>query len=368
MTLKRIYEVKLSLLTPLHIGSGKELLRDYDYVTNGGKTWVMNAEAFLEGVFWRDGNFDERIIGRPAAELLTPQDFRMESGFFRYVLPGQPRAQGHGAVLREQYKNAFDKPYIPGSSLKGALRTVLAWHGFQERNLKLEMDKLSGSRSWAGQSFERAIFGSDPNHDLLRALRVADSQPLAVDTLQIVNAQVVTGSEKFGSPIEVEAVKADTVFQTAITVDEFLHTSGAEQVLHFGNRWQWLEELPKLAKRWATEHLEKERDWFRQRKYNNVGKLYHEMLGLLKRERLPDNQFFLQIGWGGGWTEKTIGYPLQQDSEAWERLLSDKRLSPARFRRKPGDPFPKSRRTVVAANQVVAPLGWCLVEMTPVQR
>jgi len=363
MTLKTIYDVTISLLTPLHIGSGRELRRDYDYVTHAGKTWVMDADAFLEAIYLRDGKFDERIIGRPAAELLQPQDFREDSSYFRYVLSGQPRAQGHGAVLREQYKDAFQRPYLPGSTIKGALRTVLAWHGFQQQKLKLDVGEMSGSRSWAGQPLERKLFGQNPNYDLLRALQIADSTPQSTERLQIVNAQVVTGSEKMGSPIEVEAVRLDTEFTTTITIDDYLHSEEAEARLRFGQRWSWLEQLPKLARTWAAELVMQERNWYRSRKYDNVGRFYHQLLANLKQGGLGENQLFLPLGWGGGWSAKTIGAPLQQDAAAWERLLGDKRLSPARFSRRAGDIFPKSRRAVVVNQQVMAPLGWCLVEM-----
>jgi len=363
MILKRVYDVTISLLTPVHVGSGAELGRDFDFVTHNGRTWVMNSDAFLEHLQKPDGSFDERILGRPASELLEAGDFRPDSPFFRYVLDGQPRSEQYGAVVREQYKDAYDRPYLPGSSIKGALRTVLAWHGFREQGMKLNVNDLRGSRSWAGQGYEREIFGRDPNHDLLRALLVADTQPVGQDRLQLVNAQVVTGGEKLGSPIELEAVRSDTVFQTTFTIDEFLHSPDAENELHFGKRWEWLTGLPALARARAAQQIEQERDWFRSRKYDNVGRFYHQLLTILKRNQLPENQFLVQIGWGGGWSSKTIGAPLQADGAAWERLLNDKRLSPSRFRRKEGDPFPKSRRAVIVAEQPVAPLGWCLVEM-----
>lgn len=361
--MKRIFEVTLSLLSPLHIGSGKELLRDYDYVTYGGKTWVINAETMLEHFQRADGSFDERLIGRPAAELLRPEDYRANANYFRYVLPGQPRSTEKGAVLREQYKDVFHRPYLPGASLKGALRTVLAWHGFQEQKQTFQVSAIQSGRSWAGQRMERQIFGQDPNHDLLRALQVADSQPQSHSALRIVNAQVVTGDEKLGSPIEVEALWTDTELKTTLTLDTFLRSPSAEKELHFEERWQWLEQLPVIAQRWASEQLRREQAWFRQRKYDGVSQLYGQMLALLERNRLAPQQFFLQIGWGGGWNSKTIGYPLQSNKTEWERLLNDKRLSPARFRRNSGDPFPKSRRVMVLNRQVAAPLGWCLVEM-----
>lgn len=363
MSLKRVYDVTLSLLTPLHIGSGKELGRDFDYVTHAGRTWVMNSDAFLEHLQKPDGSFDERILGRPASELLQAGDYQDDSPFFRYVLDGMPRSEQYGAVVREQYKDAFDRPYIPGSSIKGSLRTVLAWQGFQEAGLKLDVNDLRGSRSWAGQGYERQIFGRDPNHDLLRALQIADTEPTTQERLQLVNAQVVTGGEKLGSPIEVEAVRSDTVFRTTFVVDEFLHTAEAEQELRFGRRWRWLTDLPAIARSRAAQQIAQERDWFRSRKYDNVGRFYHQLLTVLKRNQLKENQFVVQIGWGGGWNSKTIGAPLQQEDQAWERLLNDKRLSPSRFRRAAGAEFPKSRRAVMAMNQPAAPLGWCLVEM-----
>jgi CRISPR-associated protein Csm5 len=309
------------------------------------------------------GNFDPRIVGRPAAELLGPKDFVADSPVFRYVLPGEPRAQGAGAVLREQYKDGRDQPYLPGSSLKGALRTMLAWHGFRAGTLAFEVNALGENRSWAAQPLERRILGPDPNHDLLRGLLVADSAPQSPKVLRIANAQVVTGSEKMGSPVEVEAVWTDTVLETTLTIDRYLNDARVERELRYGVRWSWLTGLPEIARAWGVERLTRERDWFRQRKYDSVGRLYHQMLGILTANKLAPNQFFAELGWGGGWGSKTIGVPLQANAKEWERLLSDKRRSPARFRRREGDAFPKSRRALVQNGQVVAPFGWCLVEL-----
>jgi CRISPR-associated protein Csm5 len=361
--LKQRYAATITLLSPLHIGSGRELLRDYDYVTHGGKTWVIDAAAMLDHFVGPQGELDSRIIGRPAAELLKDQDFVEGSPSFRYVLPGQPRAQGAGAVLREQYKDGRDQPYIPGSSLKGSLRTILLWHGFRSAKLSLDVNALSDSRSWTAQPIERRLFGSDPNHDLLRGLLVADSQPQPASKLRIANAQVVTGSEKMGSPVEVEAVWTDTAFETTWTIDSYLNSEGVRQKLGLGGEWSWLAGLPEIARAWGAEYLRKERDWFHQRKYSHVAGLYHQMLGILTGNKLAPNQFFINLGWGGGWSAKTVGAPLQADAKEWERLLNDKRRSPARFRRREGDAFPKSRRVLVQGGQVVAPFGWCLVEL-----
>lgn len=364
MKLKRVYDVTLTLLAPLHIGSGRELLRDYDYVTQNGKTWLIDAAGMLDDFVDQKGNFDTRILGRPAAELLEPEDFTPESKRFRYVLPGEPSTKERGAVLREMYKDVEDRPYLPGSSLKGALRTVLVWHGFRDRSIKLEVNQLGDNRGRAAQSVEQRILGINPNYDLLRALHVADSQPLAKGHLRIANARVVTGSDKFGSPIEVEAIWKDNTLHTTISVDIFLHSEQADHKLDYGSSWQWLETLPQIVRAHNVEQLTKEHNWFKERQYKKIAGLYHQMLDIVTSNKLATNQFFLQIGWGGGWRSKTIGAPLQSDKKQWERLLTDKGRSPARFHRKEGDEFPKSRRVLVVRNEPVAPFGWCLVEMT----
>jgi CRISPR-associated protein Csm5 len=364
MALKRTYDVTITTLGPLHIGTNRVLNAEWDYVVRHGKTWVINPDAMLEHFQQPDGSFNEDLIGRPAGELLTdPAEFRPDNPIFRYVLPGTPRSQTSGAELREMYKDVFGRPYIPGSSFKGALRTLLVWGLFEQRNLELRTGELGNSRGWAGQSVERQLMGSNPNYDLGRAIQVADSAPLPTDVLQITPAQVVTGSEKMGSPIELEAVRQDTSFTTTVTLDEYLLSERPNRTLNFGDKWDLVAGLPALGRRWATDYLTRELAWFKQRKYTRVEQLYGQMLGLLRAERVKGGSFFLQIGWGGGWGSKTIGAPLQRNKDEWERLLAHRNLTPARFRRNPGDAFPKSRRLWMAGPQPGGPFGWCLVTM-----
>jgi len=360
--MKTIYDISISLMTPLHIGSGKELHHDYDYVAHKGKTWVIDSDKIIDALFFKDGKLDERMLGQPAARLLRENQFHEGSDFFRYVLPGTPRSKREGAVLQEQFKDVFNRPYIPGSSLKGALRTVLAWHGYQEKGLKLDVDQMGYKRSWAAQQTEQQIFGKNPNLDLLRALQVADSQPVDAKRLQIINAQVITVHREPGAPIEMEAIQSDTELETTISVDNFLHTKEAEQTLRFGNqRWSWLRELPQIAQAYGLERVSIEHQWFRQQNYTHIANFYEQLESALKGG-LGQGRFLIDIGWGGGWESKTIGKPLQEDTNAWEEFM-DSRLSPSRFKRRRSDEFPKSRRAVVANKEPVAPLGWCLVEM-----
>ena len=365
-----LYDVTVTTLTPLHIGTGRDLLLDFDYVLHDGRTWRIDEDALLEAKWEGGGGSHDKILqNRPPAELLDERtDFAPDSPWFRYVMQGQPRARGTGSQLREQIKDAQAQPYLPGSSLKGALRTALAWHGWEALGLRPQKSNLGRSAKWAGQQYERDIFGRDPNHDLMRALQVGDSSPGAADSLMLVNAKVITrGGE--GSPIEVEAVRPDTAFRLTVKLDEALFTPWAEQRgVRFGDRADWLRGLVDIVRAHTADRIRREAAWFVQRRGAEQAR---DLYGQLSRARPPKGGFLLQLGWGGGWGSKTLGSRLSQNEDFLEGIIKDYRMARGK-QRHPGDPFPKSRRTAVSlvrskdgrsGETISLPLGWVLVEM-----
>ncbi len=358
--ISRHYTINLMTLSPLHVGTGQELLRDYDYAVYKGRTWRIDEDALLDAALGPEpGQWDEALLRRPAAELLRPEDYRPGSGLFRYVLRGTPRSGRKGANLREQIKDVRDQPYLPGSSLKGALRTAVFDHALAQNPKVLNLSRLRDNRRWASQPIERAVLGRSPNHDLLRALQVSDSDPLPPNkSLSIENAQVLTGGQP-GSPIEVEALQAEVQLRATIKLDLALFTPMAEQVLHLGDKRGWLTGLMDLCRARVAPILEQERAWFAQRYPKAPITGFYRQLCQWVQE-MPPERALLQIGWGGGWGSKTVGSRLDER----EREDVVRRFRLARGKRRRGDPFPKSRRVVLdRRGQPVAPLGWVLIEM-----
>ena len=356
------YRLNLMTLSPLHIGSGRELLRDYDFAVRGGRTWRIDEDALLDAALG-EGEFDETLLRRPAAELLQASDFQPGSTLFRYIVQGAPRSTEMGARVREQIKDAFDRPYLPGSSLKGAFRTALFDWALAQNPQALDTGRLRDNRKWAAQPIERALLGRDPNHDLLRALHVADSIPLdAGKSLSIENAQVLTGGGT-GSPIEIEALLPNLRLRSGVKIDLSLFTNQAEHQLHLRDQLQWLKGLMAVCRARVKPVLAAERDWFaRLDPRSQIAQFYAQLEGLLAGMR--DERCLLQVGWGGGWLNKTAGLRLTDRQR--EDVISRYRL--ARGRRQHGDPFPKSRRVVLGTQgQPVAPLGWVLIEMKPLE-
>ena len=363
-----VYDLTLTVLSPLHIGDGGELAQGLDFLVRQGRTYRLNVDAVLaaRGAQMRP----DRAGNYPLpANLLQPADLD-NPAFFRYSLAGIPRSPKADARVKSCIKDVHDCAYIPGSSLKGALRTALAWTGWSEVNPRLDRAAIGRSKSWAGQPLEKKLFGPDPNHDLLRALQISDLSGSRKPgfRLALVNAQVLT-QRSAGSPVELEAIAGDTRFSGSLHIDESLFSAAAERELGFANRRRWLDELLPRAQQHAQARIKQLLAWFEQADgYPDVAKFYRQ----LANASLPPNQALLQLGWGAGWDGKTFWTHLQKDADLFDQLVSDFHMQKAGrgapLRRR-GEPFPRSKRAVMKVLEgratALAPMGWVLLEIQP---
>lgn len=366
-----LYDVTITPQTPLHIGSGRDLLHEYDYAIAQGQTWRIDELALLDAQAADDARDAERLARSKPVELLNKSaDFHPNSPYFRYVLKGTPRSNASGAQLKEQIKDPFDRPYLPGSSLKGALRTALAWIAWGESSHRVDLRDLGQRKQWAAQPLEHNFFGRDPNHDALRALHIADSAPLTAASLMIVNVRVHHRNGNLASPIELEAIRPNTTFTTTLKLDLALYSDWARRAgLNLPGR-DWLLNLPTLVQQHSAERIRRELAWFKAMpKTANAGRVAQAYTAWADYQPGPQ-QCLIQLGWGAGWDNKTFGSRLQADPQLMERLIGEFKL--ARGKRQRGDPFPKSRRLAVSvardqqgnlSETPAVPLGWCLLEV-----
>ncbi len=368
--LHETYHLTITTLTPLHIGTGRNLLHGYDYVVHNRQTWIIDRDALAAAIYDRSrSEFDDLIKGAPADDLLTAADFRPDSPLFRYVLPGEPRSGKTGAEIQEQFKDAWDRPYIPGSSLKGAIRTALAFAGWLDRKLVFKASDVGNKRKTAGQPLEQKLFYGqglrpDPNHDLLRILQVGDSAPDEQRRMTLQNVRVITGTQS-GSPIELETVPAGVTFSADLVLDGYLRREEVARRLGWqSDQLKWVRGLRQAANHLTRRRLSHERQRWGNADYgvlrSNIAKLIRIFEQLDRK-----TEFMLQLGWGGGWDSKTFGDVLTEDSSEFEQVVrqfEDDMDRQGSFEH--GDRFPKSRRLIVnEADEPIAPLGWIRVKM-----
>jgi CRISPR-associated protein Csm5 len=363
--LKTVYIADIEVLSPLHIGTGKALQRGYDYTVFKNRTWRIAEDALFQEVYARStGNqqaINRLLQARPAEELIEAADYQTHPEFFRYHMPGQPKAEAQGAELRECMKDSQDYPYVPGTSLKGALRTILAWGIVRTEKLAVDARDLKDNRSWAAQPLEQQIFGSDPNRDLLRALHVGDSSPADKTALMLANVNVVAGSS-YQSPIEVEALQPGTHLALTLTLDERLLDDDVAQYLGWKRRGEHVRKVAVHARNWAGARIKTELAHYANRREMTRLVDFYQLLERLRGQLKGGNDFLVQMSWGGGWDAKTLGDQLSANPALMEQIINRYRLSMSR-QRQSGDAFPRSRRIYFDRNGPAMPMGWVLVRM-----
>jgi len=393
-------KLTLRTLSPVHIGDGDEWRLGFDFVLRTfirndkeiEQTWVLDVDAVLEA---KEAQLKPDSRGHyPLPGALLNEADMQNPRLFRYVLRGQPPSEKADARMKPFIKDPSDRPYIPGSSLKGAFRTALAWTGWQDVKIShLEMKDFQyfnqRKNAWLpkkspADKFERLLFEPantnknldycNPNLDLLRALHVSDLRLQESDGkgpgtgLVALKAQVLTQGA-VQSPIGLEALVGEVEFHGSLKIDDDLFKPMAAK-LGFSDRKRWLDELLPRAQKHSRARLERLAAWFENVEppapsAERIARFYRELLSI----QLNSKQAFLQIGWGAGWDGKTFWTHLQQDEFLFERLVSEFHLDKAgkRSRRQPGDPFPTSRRVVMSGKKdeakPIAPFGWVLVEM-----
>ncbi|RMG89527.1 MAG: type III-A CRISPR-associated RAMP protein Csm5 [Chloroflexi bacterium] len=367
---------QIEVLSPLHVSSGNKLQKGFDWLERNNKLFVVDQDAMFDLVLQRAEKergadvaaITTRLMEMTLSDLLeagwlTAQDFAPDSPICRYVLHGR----SHMNELSEQIKDVYGRPYLPGSSLKGALRTMLAFAIYTEQKQQPDLRGLKPSRSWAAQSLERAIFGRDPNHDLLRALHVSDSPSLDPDCLQLVGVQVFPTARRgqSGLALDIEAIRPGTQFAVPVTIDEYGFRDDIATQLGWQNQRQWLENLAKFGQEHARQRLVAEVDYLKQKNAPRPTQLFYHQLINTHFANLKANEFILQIGWGAGWDSKTLSGLLKQNERVFARLVKDYRLQ-GRSRRpyQPGDLFPASRKLVLRGGKTAEPLGWIKITLT----
>jgi CRISPR-associated protein Csm5 len=381
-----LYDLKVTTLTPLHIGSGVELLNEYDFAIHDGKTWRLNDTAILKDHMPEDDpEIASRLALTPPGRMLEDKDFENKD-FFHYVLNGEPRSEQEAARLREQIKSINYEPFIPGSSFKGALRTAIAWHGWDEMGMvaseedvyeeSRKREKKAKSPKFVGQVYERPLFGEDPNHrgkdanhDLLRSLQVTDSKAFSINDLAVLNTQIFMHDGIAGTPIEVEAILPQSKFNLRVKIDLALFSDWArKQGLHLLNS-HWVTDFAQIATEHAKARARGEMEWLQG--VPGTKKIYSFYEKEILNRSLEKGQFLLQFGWGTGWENTTFGSRLQANDDFMETIIREYKLSMNK-EREAGDLFPESRHFAVKvisdeSISLTHPFGWVLVNMTKVE-
>ena len=191
-------KITIKTLTPIHVGSGTEYQKDFEFLhfLQEQKVAFIDAEKIL-GIIGADniGQWVACIDNKKSLMDLLQQrkpNLKAEDVAARSMIskktPSKP-------TIREQMHSGNGKAYIPGSSLKGSIRTVVFSEKLLEnKHLAKQSNNLKDYKRKFSDSFLiKSILGNDPNSDIFRLLQVGDAM---FDTTEIFQTDVIN---KYGN-------------------------------------------------------------------------------------------------------------------------------------------------------------------------
>jgi CRISPR type III-A-associated RAMP protein Csm5 len=165
------------------------------------------------------------------------------------------------------------------------------------------------------------------------------------------------------------------------------------KLLVFDNRKDMLYNFSTICNNFAKEFINRELDFFKQCKQQDLVKLYNQLLNQVPS---TNSEFLLHLGWGSGWHGMTIGVGLDHrlknkirkhfrlgkciiynccakhniELQRWKSGFTfcpkcndnlDKRAIIKKI--VPIDPFPKTRKIVFVDGKPKYPLGWVKITL-----
>lgn len=238
-------KIKIETLTAVHIGSGETLQYGTDFVPgkteDGDVLSIIEPRKVLDLIGVDNVQQWVKAIERkePTSQVVKRYvpNAKLEDYSNRIILEWSDVRDTD--TLKEQIHNGQGRPYIPGSSIKGAIRTsILASLADTIQSKENKIDK--SGKDFKGffkqkadaKRIESELFGATPNNDIFRFLQVGDAY---FGELREVAIRMVNINERerhsfwdTSKPQLIEAISPedDSEFQLKLNISEYNFSRG----------------------------------------------------------------------------------------------------------------------------------------------
>ncbi len=171
--MKQRYNIKLETLSSVHVGSGDggkvdgvDFLRDDDYV------FFLNLEKIGQALKIEDNpkladGWSKAIIRKQQKQFL--QENGVDFKKFSRKVASYAEFSDNNPSVSTQMRDVRGRVYIPGSTIKGAIRTALLAQLAKSKLRNMRFFKKNQVDVWAKEFFGKIT------HDVLRFIRVGDA-------------------------------------------------------------------------------------------------------------------------------------------------------------------------------------------------
>lgn len=198
----QVFDLTLTTRSPLYIGSGLVRTKtEYLFNSRAGMVQMLNLDAFFQALAERNlaDAYEQFVLSGNTNLFGFLKDCGFTSGDIDRICmyrvdAGEALDDSHS--LKEIHtfqRNSANQAYIPGSSVKGALRTILlcgmmedeqkgAWpDGYKKNQKAQQMAKLEGEylNTLNLKKDRYGVRQNDAVNSILRGISISDSRPIS---------------------------------------------------------------------------------------------------------------------------------------------------------------------------------------------
>ena len=342
--MKKYYSLTVKTLAPVHIASGRKINKlEYVYSKDSKTVYVMDMiklsdhfvkrklmDVFIDRIQKGDKTFSLSSFLNEKA--VTENEYRQFAAYsYRNdnisASPNQMEIQGF-------IKDAYGFPYIPGSSIKGALRTAIAYDeimAHHEKYLQISRNiasDINNSKRLNTDSIEletkifhtlkrkkkkengkEIVLHKDILNDCMAGFLISDSRPVPKESLILgEKTDLQINGDTHTINILRECIRPETEIIFDVVIDDELFKFSAENI---------------------SDSLK-----YFYEDYNSVFRsiFIDEAGGAVYEPEKGKNSEYIYLGGGTGFPLKSVMYSLFEDSEEAAKIISkmlDKSFSSA---------------------------------------
>lgn len=292
--------LKIKTLSPLNIGNG-DIYTNLDYYIEGRKAKIIDIERMMENLEDIDKiNQMQKLIksnmGNNKLEISVKELYE-GIGLYpdEYIVKEiDCKIKENASVQVAKFINQNGNYYVPGSSIKGAIRTAYIFDYYDKNFDKLV--KILGNNSIddnkKGNEIVKRAIGNIQN-DFFKYLLITDSNIIGPENFEFVNTiryntkDAKTGKKSNTIPEPKETLKKGSEFEMELTIKKDF-PKDFEEIKNMCNKFsKTIAEFETKNKYLPEETL----------------KFYNNLLDSIKND---NNSFYLALGSGSGYLSKTI--------------------------------------------------------------
>lgn len=226
----KVYRMSLTTLSPIFIGSGEELNKSM-YVYNNREIMIIDERKLIKELLLRKGLY-EGFLNECYSGNLNLTNFLekhlngyKDMDIYKYKIMSYSDVKTNSKFnnINTFIKSSNGKPYIPGSSIKGAIRTAIIYGEIMNNKNKYN-NIFKDIVNYRNKYNEGYIVDNISNHfnikNIFKNIAVSDTNDINIDNLCICKRYDISNHIEVGHelPIYMELLKPCLKFNFLLTL------------------------------------------------------------------------------------------------------------------------------------------------------